>query len=141
VSTPARSILTKYFLRRLDPVHFETLSAGASPKGRVNPYIVELLNDGYEIDAIEARSKSWEEFTDVRFDFVITVCDKARELRLAARRLPKRPGRACLAQYEVLDGDAVLVLPGRVSDARPGRVVSGQRHGVGRADREARVGP
>jgi len=54
----------------LDPVHFETLSAGASPKGRVNPYIVELLNDGYEIDAIEARSKSWEEFTDVRFDFV-----------------------------------------------------------------------
>ena len=33
----ARSILAEYMLRRLDPVHFETYSAGASPKGRVNP--------------------------------------------------------------------------------------------------------
>ena len=55
----------------------------------------------------------------------------SQALRLAARRLPKRPGRACLAQHEVLDGDAVLVLPGRVANARPGRVVPGQRDGGG----------
>ncbi len=30
----ARSILAEYFLRRLDPVHFETFSAGADPRGR-----------------------------------------------------------------------------------------------------------
>ena len=38
-------------------------------------------------------------------------------LRLAARRASKRPGRARLAQHEVLHRDGVLVLPGRVSDA------------------------
>ena len=74
----ARSILAEFFLRRLDPVHFDVYSAGAHPKGRVNPYVLELLKDGYYIDASSARSKSWEEFRDVKFDFVITVCDKAR---------------------------------------------------------------
>jgi len=29
----ARSILAEYFLRRLDPVHFDVFSAGANPKG------------------------------------------------------------------------------------------------------------
>jgi arsenate reductase (thioredoxin) len=53
----ARSILAEYFLRRLDPVHFEAFSAGANPKGRVNPYVLELLKDGYRIDASDARSK------------------------------------------------------------------------------------
>src|ERR1700758_3170551 len=75
----ARSILAEYFLRRLDPVHFEVFSAGAHPKGRVNPYVLETLKEGYRIDASAARSKSWEEFRGVKFDFVITVCDKARE--------------------------------------------------------------
>ena len=75
----ARSILAEYFLRRLDPVHFETFSAGADPRGRVNPYVLELLSDGYHIDASAARSKSWNEYRDIKFDFVITVCDNARE--------------------------------------------------------------
>ena len=46
----ARSILAEYFLRRLDPVHFEAFSAGANPKGRVNPHVLELLKDAYHID-------------------------------------------------------------------------------------------
>ena len=50
------------------------------------------------------------------------------------------PGGLALRKHEVLHGDGVLVLPGRVADARPGRVVPGQRNGVGRLDREARVG-
>ena len=76
----ARSILAEYFLRRLDPVHFEVFSAGARPKGRVNPFVLEILKEGYHIDASGARSKSWEEFRDVKFDFVITVCDKAQRV-------------------------------------------------------------
>jgi arsenate reductase len=75
----ARSILPSFFLRRLDPKHFEVFSAGAYPKGHVNPYVLELLRDSYHIDATSARSKSWEEFKYVNFDFVITVCDRARE--------------------------------------------------------------
>ena len=33
----AQSILAEYFLKRLAPKRFEAFSAGANPKGRVNP--------------------------------------------------------------------------------------------------------
>lgn len=96
----ARSILAEYFLRRLDPVHFEVYSAGSNPRGRVNPYVLEILRDGYHIDATGARSKSWEEFRDVKFDFVITVCDKARE------SCPVWPGQPIVAHWGSEDPDA-----------------------------------
>jgi len=96
----ARSILAEYLLRRLDPVHFEAFSAGANPKGRVNPYVLEILRDGYHIDASGARSKSWEEFRDVKFDFVVTVCDRARE------SCPVWPGQPVVAHWGSEDPDA-----------------------------------
>lgn len=96
----ARSILAEFFLRRLDPKRFEAYSAGANPKGRVNPHVLELLRDSYHIDATGARSKSWEEFRDVRFDFVITVCDKARE------SCPVWPGQPVIAHWGSEDPDA-----------------------------------
>jgi arsenate reductase len=95
----ARSILAEFFLKRLDPQHFEVYSAGANPKGRVNPYVLDLLRDGYHIDASEARSKSWEEFKNVKFDFVITVCDKARE------SCPVWPGQPIIAHWGSEDPD------------------------------------
>jgi arsenate reductase len=97
----ARSILAEFFLRRLDPKRFEVSSAGASPKGRVNPHVLELLRDSYHIDPSGARSKSWEEFRDVKFDFVITVCDKARE------SCPIWPGQPVIAHWGSEDPDSV----------------------------------
>ena len=75
----ARSILGEYLLRRLGGPRFEVYSAGSFPTGKVNPFAIQVLKDVYNIDASEARSKSWEEFKDVEFDFVVTVCDNARE--------------------------------------------------------------
>ena len=98
----ARSILAEYFLKRLDPTHFEVYSAGASPKGRVNPHVLELLKDSYHIDASGARSKSWEELKDVQFDFVITVCDRARE------SCPVWPGQPIVAHWGSEDPDAAV---------------------------------
>ena len=95
----ARSILAEYFLRRLDPVHFESFSAGANPKNRVNPYVLELLKDSYHIDASGARSKSWDEYRNVKFDFVITVCDSARE------SCPVWPGQPIVAHWGSKDPD------------------------------------
>jgi arsenate reductase (thioredoxin) len=98
----ARSILAEFFLKRLDPGRFEVSSAGASPKGRVNPYVIEILHDGYHIDASSARSKSWEEFQDVKFDFVITVCDRARE------SCPVWPGQPIIAHWGSEDPDVAV---------------------------------
>ena len=75
----ARSILGEYLLRTKNPARFETYSAGSNPKGQVHPLALRLLREAYGIDAEDARSKSWEEFQDVKFDFVITVCDNAKE--------------------------------------------------------------
>jgi arsenate reductase len=75
----ARSIIAEYLLRAKGKGRFETFSAGSHPSGKVNPLALWVLKDHYDIDASGARSKSWDEFRDVTFDFVITVCDNAKE--------------------------------------------------------------
>ena len=89
----ARSILGEYLLRHLGRGRFETFSAGSKPTGRVNPLAVRVLREKYNLDASAARSKSWDEFKDVKFDFVITVCDNAREA------CPVWPGQPLLAHW------------------------------------------
>ena len=66
----ARSVFAEYFLRRLGGARFESYSAGASPSGAVNPMTLQILRDRFHIDASDARSKSWEEFREVKLDFV-----------------------------------------------------------------------
>ena len=97
----ARSILGEYLLRRLGGPRFEVFSAGSFPTGKVNPFAVQVLKDLYNIDASAARSKSWEEFKDVVFDFVITVCDNARE------SCPVWPGQPIVAHWGSPDPAAV----------------------------------
>ena len=75
----ARSIFGEYLLKRAGGERFEVYSAGAFPTGKVNPFAIRVLKDVYGIDASAARSKSFEEYDGVEFDFVITVCDNARE--------------------------------------------------------------
>jgi arsenate reductase len=89
----ARSILAEYLLKRMGGKQFEVYSAGSFPTGKVNPFAIQVLRDLYHIDAGEARSKPWEEFADVEFDFVITVCDNAREA------CPVWPGQPIVAHW------------------------------------------
>jgi protein-tyrosine-phosphatase len=81
----ARSIFGEYFLRRIGGTRFQCYSAGVNPAGRVNPFALQVLRDVYHIDAGKARSKGCEEFNKIEFDFVITVCDNARETRARYR--------------------------------------------------------
>jgi len=97
----ARSIIGEYLLRRLGGTRFEVFSAGSFPTGKVNPLAVQVLKDVYNIDASAARSKSWEEFKDVEFDFVVTVCDNARE------SCPVWPGQPIVAHWSSPDPAAV----------------------------------
>ena len=75
----ARSIFGEYLIRKCGKGRFQSYSAGADPRPTVNPYTVRVLQEDFRIDASGARSKSWNEYRDVVFDFVITVCDNARE--------------------------------------------------------------
>jgi arsenate reductase (thioredoxin) len=97
----ARSILAEYLMRRMGGQRFEVFSAGSFPTGKVNPYALRVLSDIYHIDAGDARSKSWEEFGDLEFDFVITVCDNARE------SCPVWPGQPIVAHWGAPDPAAV----------------------------------
>ncbi len=97
----ARSIIGEFLLRRLGGSRFQVFSAGSFPTGKVNPLAIQVLKDVYHIDASEARSKSWEEFKDVEFDFVVTVCDNARET------CPVWPGQPLVAHWSSPDPAAV----------------------------------
>jgi arsenate reductase len=73
----ARSQIAEALLRRYGGADFEAASAGTEVT-RVNPYALRVLEE-QGIDWSGARSKSITEFLDQRFDYVITVCDRARE--------------------------------------------------------------
>jgi arsenate reductase len=56
---------------------FEVLSAGTRPS-QVRPEAVKVMSEA-GIDITAHRSKSVDEFAGQEFDYVITVCDSARE--------------------------------------------------------------
>lgn len=74
----ARSQIAEAVLGRVGGAAFEVHSAGTEPKG-VNPYTVRILA-GAGIDWSDARSKSVDDFVGQAFDYVITVCDRARQV-------------------------------------------------------------
>jgi arsenate reductase len=73
----ARSQIGQALLERLGGHEFEVESAGTDPKG-VNPLAVQVLAE-VGIDWSKATSKSLGPFLDRPFDYVITVCDRARQ--------------------------------------------------------------
>jgi len=73
----ARSQMAEAVLRQIGKGAFETFSAGTDPRG-VNPLTIRALAS-VGIDASDARSKSVTEFFGQPFDYVVTVCDRARE--------------------------------------------------------------
>ena len=72
----ARSQIAEALLERYGGADFEVSSAGTEVS-QVNPYAIRVLGQA-GIDWSDARSKSIGEFLDQTFDYVITVCDRAR---------------------------------------------------------------
>ena len=73
----ARSIMAEALLRQQGGAAFEVYSAGTEPRG-VKPLTIRTL-EAAGLDASSARSKSVREFLGQPFDYVITVCDEARQ--------------------------------------------------------------
>jgi len=72
----ARSQMAEAILREQGGGRFEVVSAGVDPRG-VHPMTIAALAKA-GIDISGARSKPVGEFLGQRFDYVITVCDRAR---------------------------------------------------------------
>ena len=74
----ARSIMAEALLRHHGGDRFEVHSAGTEPRG-VNPLTLRVLEEA-GIAATGARSKSVTEYLGETFDYVVTVCDEARQV-------------------------------------------------------------
>jgi arsenate reductase (thioredoxin) len=74
----ARSILAEALLRHHGGPDFQVYSAGTEPKA-INP-LTERVLDEARLEHSWARSKSVSEFLGQRFDYVVTVCDQARQV-------------------------------------------------------------
>ena len=73
----ARSQMAEGLLKSLYGNRYEAFSAGTE-KTSVSPYAIEAMKR-IGIDISGHRSKSVEEFRGQSFDFVVTVCDSAKE--------------------------------------------------------------
>ena len=96
----ARSIIGEAILNRIGASRFKAYSAGANPRGTVNPYALQLL-ESLSYHTSFARSKSWDEFSgpdSPQMDFVFTVCDSA-----ANESCPIWPGHPMTALWAVPD--------------------------------------
>lgn len=72
-----RSQMAEGWLRHLAGDRFHVSSAGTQPAG-LNTGAVEAMKES-GVDISGHRSKHVNEFAGVRFDYVVTVCDRARE--------------------------------------------------------------
>jgi len=74
----ARSQIAEAFLAQASGARVEVASAGSHPKP-LHPNAVRVMRS-YGVDLTGAHSKHVDEVTGRRFDYVITLCDKVREV-------------------------------------------------------------
>lgn len=91
----ARSQMAEGLLRHLAGERFEVMSAGVA-SSVVRPEAVEAMWE-ISIDISGQRSKAASEFARQKFDFIITVCDNAKET------CPFFPGRATRIHHSFED--------------------------------------
>ena len=96
----ARSQIAEKILNRTAAGQFIGHSAGSQPASQVNPYAIEALErHGYFWTG--GHPKSVDTVMDEAWDFVITVCDRAKE------SCPIFPGQPVLAHWGMPDPAAV----------------------------------
>ena len=90
-----RSQMAEGFLRHLAGDRFEVISAGTSPT-ELNPVAVRVMQE-VGIDISKHWAKDTAEFFSERFQYVITVCKKAKE------RCPIFPGAIWRFDWDIQD--------------------------------------
>jgi arsenate reductase len=92
----ARSQIAEALLQKKGGSRFHVESAGSRPASRVNPLAIEVLRDA-GIDWQGRTPRGVESVEAQRWDFVVTVCDRAREA------CPIFPGTPVLAHWGMPD--------------------------------------
>ncbi|SDK60700.1 Protein-tyrosine-phosphatase [Arthrobacter sp. ok362] len=91
----ARSQMAEAILGRLGGSRIEAASAGSHPKG-LHPNAVRVMRErGMDISG--ARPKHLSEFAEQRFDYVISLCDRVREV------CPDFPGAPAMVHWSIPD--------------------------------------
>ncbi len=91
----ARSQMAEGLLRHEGGDRFDVASAGTQPS-RVRPEAIAVMRE-LGMDISGQRSKSVEEFIGQDFDYVITVCDTAKQ------SCPVFPGKTTLMHWSIED--------------------------------------
>lgn len=81
-----RSQMAEGYLRHLASDRFDVTSAGLEPS-IVNPYAIKVMRED-DVDISGHASKDVQQFVGQEYDYIITVCDNAKE------RCPYFPGTA-----------------------------------------------
>lgn len=72
-----RSQMAEGFLKSFDE-NFEVYSAGTNPAEKINPYAVKAMKE-IGIDISDGIPENVDKYLSQSFDYVITVCDNAKE--------------------------------------------------------------
>lgn len=91
----SRSQMAEALVQRFGGGQIDAASAGSHPKG-LHPGAVQVMGER-GIDIGGRRSKPLSEFTSQRFDYVISLCDKLREM------CPDFPGPPTVAHWSIPD--------------------------------------
>jgi protein-tyrosine-phosphatase/DNA-binding transcriptional ArsR family regulator len=86
----ARSPIAEALLRHHTGGEVEVASAGSRPKPQMHANVVRVLRDEFGVDIAGQRPRHWDTLTGRRFDYVVSLCDKAREV---TPDFPDRPRR------------------------------------------------
>ena len=73
----ARSQMAEGLLRAMYGDYYDVYSAGIEPS-KVNPYAIKVMSE-IGIDISTQYSKNIDVFSGIKFDYVITVCNQAKE--------------------------------------------------------------
>ena len=76
----ARSPMAEALLRRRSGGQVDVASAGSRPKPALHPNTARVLREEYGIDLEPRQPQSLDAVAGRRFDYVITLCDKIREV-------------------------------------------------------------
>ncbi|WP_252436286.1 arsenate reductase/protein-tyrosine-phosphatase family protein [Pseudonocardia humida] len=103
----SRSPIAEALLRHRTTGRVTATSAGSRPKPDLHPNTIRVLRESYGVDPSAQRPRHVDTLDGRRFDRVITLCDRAREV------CPDFPGHPRRAHWSVPDP----ATPGGTADA------------------------